>query len=83
VKENPPAKDGLTVEECERIIISLLLENVLATNPIWNAYEYVKIGECLVPAWRLGMSNPSGVLVVQHGDLLCSRAIGISIASSE
>jgi hypothetical protein len=39
VKDNPPAKDGLSVEECERIITSLLLEKVLATNPIWNAYE--------------------------------------------
>lgn len=39
VKDNPPAQDGLTVEVCERIITSLLLEKVIATDPIWNAYE--------------------------------------------
>jgi hypothetical protein len=41
VKDNPPAKDGLSVEDCERIIVSLLLEKVLSTNPIWNAYSTV------------------------------------------
>jgi len=39
ILDNPPAKDGISLDSCERIIISLLLENVLATNPIWNAYE--------------------------------------------
>jgi hypothetical protein len=43
VKNNPPAKDGLSLDDCERIITSLLLEKVLATNPVWNAYEYVVI----------------------------------------
>ena len=41
MKSNPPAKDGLTTDDCERIITSLLLEKVLSTNPVWNAYEYV------------------------------------------
>jgi hypothetical protein len=46
VKDNPPAKDGLTSDDCERIITSLLLEKVIATNPVWNAYEYV-VSVCL------------------------------------
>jgi hypothetical protein len=43
VKNNPPSKDGLNLDDCERIITSLLLEKVLATNPVWNAYEYVRV----------------------------------------
>lgn len=39
VKDNLPGKDDLTAEDCERIIVSLLLEKVFATNPIWNAYK--------------------------------------------
>ena len=39
VKENPPAKDGLSADDCERIIISLILENIIQPSPVWNAYE--------------------------------------------
>jgi hypothetical protein len=39
VKENPPAKDGLSVEDCERIIVSLILEKVFAPKIVWGAYE--------------------------------------------
>jgi hypothetical protein len=43
VKDNPPGKDGLSTDDCERIVTSLLLEKVIATNPKWNAYEYVRL----------------------------------------
>lgn len=41
VKENPPAKDDLTVTECERIVIMLLVEGILDYYLVFNAYEYV------------------------------------------
>lgn len=48
MQDNPPGKDGLSVDSCERIIISLLLENVLAPNPVWSAYECVAVIHCFV-----------------------------------
>ena len=41
VQENPPSKEGLSSDDCERIIISLLLESIIHTDPKWTAYEYV------------------------------------------
>lgn len=40
LKENSPAKD-LSKEECERIVISLLLENVLEPNVVFTAYNTI------------------------------------------
>ena len=37
VKSNPPGKE-LTVDDCERIVICLLLENVISPNVVWNAH---------------------------------------------
>jgi len=39
VKSNPPAADGLSASDCERVIIALLVEDVFDTNIVWNAYE--------------------------------------------
>ena len=41
VLEYPPAKDNLTVDECERIIVSLLLERILCFHIHWTAYSAV------------------------------------------
>lgn len=46
VKENPPGKD-LTKEECERIIISLMLEDVMHPKVMYTPYGsnmYVQLG---------------------------------------
>jgi hypothetical protein len=39
VKDNPPAKDGLSVDECEHIVVSMILENILDIAPEWGTYE--------------------------------------------
>ncbi|GKZ00452.1 hypothetical protein MPSEU_000997700 [Mayamaea pseudoterrestris] len=39
IKDNPPNKDGLSVEDCERIVISMILENIFAPHVVWGAYE--------------------------------------------
>jgi hypothetical protein len=40
VKDFPPGKE-LTTAECERILVTLLVENVLDTNVVWTKYRYV------------------------------------------
>ncbi len=40
LKDNPPAKD-LSKEECERIVIALLLENVLEPNVVFTNYNTI------------------------------------------
>ena len=37
VEQNPPS--DLSVGECERIVVALILEEVLNTNVVWNAYD--------------------------------------------
>lgn len=47
VKSNPPNKD-LTIDECERIVVSLLLEEILAPKIAYTAYStimYVVLGQ--------------------------------------
>ncbi|GAX11626.1 ATP-dependent DNA helicase Q1 [Fistulifera solaris] len=47
VQENPPSKDNLSSDDCERIIIALLLENIIQSEPKWSAYDtiiYVVLG---------------------------------------
>lgn len=39
VQDFPPSTDGLSNEECERIIISMLLESVFEPKVVWGAYE--------------------------------------------
>ena len=39
VRDNPPSKDGLSVDDCERIIISLIVAGVFELNVVWGAYE--------------------------------------------
>jgi len=39
VKDNTPRKEGLTGDDCERIVVSMLLSNILATDAKWTAYE--------------------------------------------
>jgi hypothetical protein len=39
VKDNPPGKDGLSTDDCERIIVALLLEGIVKANPKWTPYE--------------------------------------------
>ncbi|KAL3785909.1 hypothetical protein HJC23_008104 [Cyclotella cryptica] len=46
LKENPPAKD-LTKDECERIIISLLIADILHPHVVYTAYSticYIRLG---------------------------------------
>jgi len=49
LKENSPAKD-LSKEECERIVIALLLENVLEPNVVFTAYSTI----CYIRATQKG-----------------------------
>jgi len=49
LKDNPPAKD-LSKEECERIVIALLLENVLEPNVVFTAYSTI----CYIRATQKG-----------------------------
>jgi hypothetical protein len=39
VQDYPPSMNGLTLDECERIIISLLLESVFEPKVVWGPYE--------------------------------------------
>ena len=39
VKDNPPSTDGLKSDDCERILISLLLEGLIEPSIRWTAYE--------------------------------------------
>ena len=41
VLDHPPAKDKLSVDECERIIIALLVEQVLCFHIHWTSYSAV------------------------------------------
>lgn len=41
LKDNPPSADNLSVDECERIIVSLLLEQVLQFRIRFTAYSCV------------------------------------------
>ena len=48
IKDNPPSKDGLSVEDCERIIVALILENVFSPHIVWSAYDsivYLRVGD--------------------------------------
>ena len=49
IKDNPPVKD-LTKEECERIVIALMLENVLEPNVVFTAYNSI----CYIRATQKG-----------------------------
>jgi hypothetical protein len=39
IKDNPPAKDDLSVDECEHIVVSMIVERVLEISPVWGSYE--------------------------------------------
>lgn len=49
IKDNPPGKD-LSKEDCERIVIALMLENVLEPNVVFTAYNTI----CYIRATQKG-----------------------------
>jgi hypothetical protein len=48
VQANPPAKDKLSMDDCERIIMALLVEQVFTFYVHWTAYQavpYLRVGQ--------------------------------------
>jgi hypothetical protein len=39
IKDNPPAKDNLSTDECEHIVLSMIVERILDIAPFWNAHK--------------------------------------------
>ncbi|KAL7562089.1 hypothetical protein ACA910_015410 [Epithemia clementina (nom. ined.)] len=56
VLDYPPAADDLSVDECERIIIALLLERILCFHIHWTAYSAVAY---------LRLAAPRGLQLIQ------------------